>query len=127
MTNKRKKTVKTPSLSSENVKTFNGMSDSEIKELEEKVFTAVNNLELQKSIEKWSKEKNNKTKISERDLTILKNHIIEYMDSFLLFGYTFDGERIIMQNFDKPKDRDAMMEFLKIVFYNQQQDNFLDE
>jgi hypothetical protein len=127
MTNKRKKTVKTPSLSSENVKTFNGMSDSEIKELEEKVFTAVNNLELQKSIEKWSKEKNNKTKISERDLTILKNHIIEYMDSFLLFGYTFDGERIIMQNFDKPKDRDAMMEFLKILFYNQQQDNFLDE
>jgi hypothetical protein len=127
MTNKRKKTVKTPSLSSENVKTFNGMSDSEIKELEEKVFTAVNNLELQKSIEKWSKEKNNKTKVSERDLTILKNHIIEYMDSFLLFGYTFDGERIIMQHFDKPKDRDAMMEFLKIVFYNQQQDNFLDE
>ena len=127
MTNKRKKTVKTPSLSSENVKTFNGMSDNEIKELEEKVFTAVNNLELQKSIEKWSKEKNNKTKVSERDLTILKNHIIEYMDSFLLFGYTFDGERIIMQNFDKPKDRDAMMEFLKIVFYNQQQDNFLDE
>lgn len=127
MTNKRKKTLKTPSLSSENVKTFSGMSDSEIKELEEKVFTAVNNLELQKSIEKWSKEKSNKNKVSERDLTILKNSIIEYMDSFLLFGYTFDGERIIMQNFDKPKDRDAMMEFLKIIFINQQQDNFLDE
>jgi hypothetical protein len=38
-----------------------------------------------------------------------------------------DGERVILQNFVKSKDRDALMEFLKIIFFKQQQENFLDD
>ena len=103
------------------------MNIEELKVLNDKIYSAVNDLELQKTLNKYLKDKANSNNVIQRDLGILKNHIIEYMDSFLLFGYTFDGERIIMQNFDKAKDRDAIMEFLKTIFFRQQQDNFLDE
>ena len=61
MTNRRKKT-NIPSLSSQNTNEKSvGMTSEEIKTLNEKVFSAINNLELQKSLDKWLKERNKKS------------------------------------------------------------------
>ena len=65
-----------------------------------------------------------KTKM--RDLSVLKTTIMEFLDVFLLFGYDMKGNRIIIQNFNNARDRDAVMEFLKTIFIKQQQDSFLD-
>jgi hypothetical protein len=129
--NRKKKIVKNtiiPSLSSEKTSIVDGkMSKEEIEILNNKVFDAVNNLELQKSMDKWLKENKNHNQIAMRDLGLLKGIITEYLDSFLLFGYNTDGERIIIQKFEKAKDRDAVMEFFKTIFLKQQHENFLDD
>ena len=129
--NRKKKIVKNtiiPSLSSEKPSIVDGkMSKEEIEILNNKVFDAVNNLELQKSMDKWLKENKNHNQIAMRDLGLLKGIITEYLDSFLLFGYNTDGERIIIQKFEKAKDRDAVMEFFKTIFLKQQHENFLDD
>jgi hypothetical protein len=129
--NRKKKIVKNtiiPSLSSENPPAIGGkMTKEEIEVLNNKVFDAVNNLELQKSMDKWLKENKNQNQIAMRDLGLLKGIITEYLDSFLLFGYNTDGERIIIQKFEKAKDRDAVMEFFKTIFLKQQHENFLDD
>jgi hypothetical protein len=132
MPNNRKKKISKetiiPSLSSEKTSTVNKkMSKEEIQELNQKVFDAVNDLELQKSLDKWLKENKQNNQIIKRDLSLLKGMINEYLDSFLLFGYNIEGERIIIQKFEKAKDRDAIMEFLKTIFLKQQHENFLDE
>lgn len=114
-----------PSLSSSQIKTT--MTKKEYEDLNKKVFDAINELELQKSLDKWLKENRQHQQIVMRDLGLLKSIITEYLDSFILFGYNLDGERVILQNFNKARDRDALMEFLKIVFIKQQQENFLDE
>jgi len=115
------------SLSSQSIQQKKGMSDADVQELNKKVYAAINNLELQKSLDKFLKENKTQHQTAMRDLGLLKSIITEYLDSFILFGYSIDGERVIIQNFEKSKDRDALMEFLKIIFFKQQQDNFLDE
>jgi tRNA G37 N-methylase Trm5 len=131
MANYKKKSVSqntnNPSLSSESIQQKKGMSDADVQELNKKVYAAINNLELQKSLDKFLKENKTQHQTALRDLNLLKSIITEYLDSFILFGYSIDGERVIIQNFEKSKDRDALMEFLKIIFFKQQQDNFLDE
>lgn len=128
MTNKRKKSTKNISLSSENIiQEKKGMTEEQIKILEEKVFGAVNDLELQKSLDRWLKDHAHNTQIVKRDLSILKSTLCEYLDSFLVLGYTMEGDRVIMQNFRTAKDRDAIVEFLKTIFLKQQHENFLDE
>jgi len=128
MTNKRKKSTKIPSLSSENTSVKSeGMTKEEIKILNDKVFSAVNNLELQKSLDKWLKDNTQNNMITKRDLTLLKSLVGEYLDSFLVFGYNTEGDRVIVQNFKTAKDRDAVMEFLKTIFLKQQHENFLDD
>ena len=131
MTNRKKKTkdnTNIPSLSSQDTKVESfGMTSEEIKILNEKVFSAINNLELQKSLDKWLKENSQNNMIAKRDLGLLKSLVGEYLDSFLLFGYNIDGDRIIVQNFKTAKDRDAVMEFLKTIFLKQQHENFLDD
>ena len=119
------KNTDSPSLSSSQIKTT--MTKKEYEDLNKKVFDAINELELQKSLDKWLKENRQHQQIVMRDLGLLKSIITEYLDSFILFGYNLDGERVILQNFSKARDRDALMEFLKIVFIKQQQENFLDE
>jgi beta-glucosidase/6-phospho-beta-glucosidase/beta-galactosidase len=114
-----------PSLSSCSSKTK--MTKNEVEVLNKKVFDAINNLELQKSLDKWLKENQQHQQIAMRDLSLLKSIITEYLDGFILFGYNIEGERVILQSFKNAKERDAMMEFLKIVFIKQQQDNFLDD
>ena len=128
MTNKRKRNTNIPSLSSENTSVQSqGMSKEEIKILNDKVFSAINNLELQKSLDKWLKDHAQNNMITKRDLGLLKSVVGEYLDSFLVFGYNTEGDRVIVQNFKTAKDRDAVMEFLKTIFLKQQHENFLDE
>lgn len=119
------KNMEVSSLSSSSIK--QSMSKKEVEDLQKKVFAAVNELELQKSLDRWLKENKQQHQVVMRDLGVLKAIVGEYLDSFILFGYNLEGERVILQNFSKAKDRDALMEFLKIVFIKQQQDNFLDE
>jgi hypothetical protein len=124
---KRKQLKETliPSLSSSSVKKT--LTEKEYEETSKKVFAAINELELQKSLDKWLKENRQHQQVAMRDLSILKAIVSEYLDSFILFGYNLEGERCILQNFNRAKDRDALMEFLKIVFIKQQQENFLDD
>jgi len=124
----RKKKTNTPSLSSVESLTNNikiERNDSQ-EELTRKVFDAISNVELQKSIDKWMKENRKENQISMRDLGILKGIVSEYLDTFLMFGYNVNGDRIILQNFKNARDRDAIMEFLKTIFLKQQHENFLD-
>lgn len=131
MTNKRKKSTKNESLSSQNLNQSTSISTKltkkQIEELNERVYEAVNDLELQKSLDRWLRENTHQNQVVRRDINILKNSICEYLDSFLVLGYTMEGDRIIMQHFKTPKDRDAIVEFLKTIFLKQQHENFLDE
>jgi len=65
----------------------------------------------------------NKKDIAERpirqnisDYKVLQTTIGEFLESFVIFGYTFEGERLLIQDWPTPKDRDALLEFLKNVF-----------
>lgn len=118
------KNTSNPSLSSSEIKYM--ITKKDVEDIHKKVFDAVNELELQKSLDKWLKDNKQHQQVAMRDLGLLKAIITEYLDSFILFGYNIEGERVILQNFNKAKDRDALMEFLKIVFIKQQQENFLD-
>lgn len=95
-------------------------------EISNKIFEEINRKELEKSLDRWLKANGDRNSIAIRDLSLLKSIITEYLDAFLVFGYNTEGERIILKHYTNPKDRDAIMEFLKTVFINQQQDNFLD-
>ena len=96
------------------------LSSVTITDIQEKVMTAIHNQELNKSMDSWLKENEGKRNIGVRDLELLSSIITEYMDSFIMFGYNLEGERVVIQHYQKPKDRDAMMEFLKIVFFKYQ-------
>jgi hypothetical protein len=126
---RKKNSTDNPSLSSnQNLKKVDQkLSQKEIIDIQTKVYEAINNLELQKSLDKWAKDNEANNNITKRDFALLKGIISEYMDCFLIFGYNTRGERIMIQNFNKPRDRDAIMEFLKTIFLKQQHENFLDE
>jgi hypothetical protein len=113
------KNTATPKLSSTN-------EEIQMNAIADKIFNEINNKELQKSLDRWLKENQTQNAITMRDLGLLKAIITEYLDTFILFGYNLEGERIILQHYMKAKDRDAIMEFLKTIFIKQQQDNFLD-
>lgn len=119
---KNRKTSKTPSLSA---KKFEN-KELTMHEVAEKVFNQVNQKELEKSLDRWLKENDAQNAIAMRDLGLLKSIVAEYLDAFIVFGYTLEGERVILQNYQKARDRDAIMEFLKTIFIKQQQENFLD-
>lgn len=55
-------------------------------------------------------------KEGQEDYKILYMNISEFLESFITIGYTFDGQRVLIQHYPSPRDRDAMMEFLKNVF-----------
>jgi hypothetical protein len=120
MAARKKKTDETniPSLSSvkDIPNKIQTSKDDSQEELVKKVFDAVSNVELQKSIDKWLKENKKEHMITARDLGILKGIMCEYLDVFLVFGYNTEGDRIILQNFKNARDRDAIMEFLKTIF-----------
>lgn len=113
----KRKSTSTPSLSSNELK---------LEEVRENVFSSLNYKELEKALDKWLKDNADDNKIISRDLTILKTLITEYLDTFLLFGYNPEGDRIIIQNLRNARDKDALMEFMKTIFIKQQHENFLD-
>ena len=74
-----------------------------------------NELFLQQ-IGKFLKQKDVQKKEKADDFKILHNNISEYLESFITFGYTFDGQRVLIQQYPSPRDKDAILEFLKNVF-----------
>jgi len=125
---RKKNSTNNPSLSSQTlIENNQKLSEKEISDIQNKVFDAINNLELQKSLDKWTRENEANNNVTKRDFALLKGIISEYMDCFLIFGYNTRGERIMIQSFNKPRDRDAIMEFLKTIFLKQQHENFLDD
>lgn len=114
--------VTVPSLSGMNSET----TEAVLSEVKTNIFNSINNAELQQSLDEWTRKNQSENKIEERDYYLLKSVITEYLDSFMLFGYSMKGERIIVQHAQSPRDKDAIMEFLKTIFIQQQQTNFLD-
>ena len=100
--------------------------DITISEIREKVFSSMNNAELEKALDTWLKDSETRKRVNIRDLSVLKRQVSEYLDVFITFGYNLEGDRIVIQHFKNARDRDAIMEFLKTIFLKQQQENFLD-
>lgn len=80
------------------------------------ILSEEENKEFLQQIEKFLKQKNVQKKEKADDFKILNNNISEYLESFITFGYTFDGQRVLMQQYPSPRDKDAILEFLKNVF-----------
>lgn len=95
--------------------------------IQNRLHEALNAVELKKSMDRWLKTNEGKNSITMRDLTILKGINEEYLNSFIILGYTMDDERVVIQSYKNPKDKDAMMEFLKNVFIQQCQQNIQEE
>ncbi len=95
--------------------------------IQNRLHDALNAVELKKSMDKWLKTTEGQNSVMMRDLTILKGINEEYLNSFILLGYTMEDERVIIQSYRNPKDKDAMMEFLKNVFIQQCQQNNQEE
>lgn len=56
-----------------------------------------------------------------KDLESLNNLVKEYLNSFILLGYTIGDERVLIQHVGTHKDKDALMELMKNIFLNLQQ------
>jgi len=98
----------------------------EVDNIEKKLYDTLNTLELKKSMDRWLKTNEGRNATIIRDLSILKSINEEYLDSFLVLGYTLEGERVILQSYSNPKDKDALMEFLKVVFI-QNHNNIIED
>ena len=97
-----------------------------LEEIRNNIHNSINDIELINAIDKWQKTHDSEARIHSRDFNLLRNQVSEYLDSFLILGYDNEGQRVIVQRYNTPKDRDAIIEFLKTVFLLQQQQNFLD-
>lgn len=95
--------------------------------IQNRLHDALNAVELKKSMDRWLKTNEGQNSITMRDLTILKGINEEYLNSFIILGYTMEDERVVIQSFKNPKDKDALMEFLKNVFIQQCQQNNSEE
>ena len=91
------------------------------KSIQNRLHEALNAVELKKSMDKWLKSNEGQNSVIMRDLNILKGVNEEYLNSFILLGYNMDDERVIIQSYRTPKDKDAIMEFFKNVFIQQHQ------
>ena len=124
-----KKSKKKPNLSSStNVNDLSASSQIELTQnLEQKLYDTLNAVELKKSMDKWLRTAEGKNATIFRDLSILKGINEEYLSSFITLGYTMEGERVVLQSYSCPKDKDALMEFLKNVFMQNHQNSSFDE
>ncbi len=96
-------------------------------DLEQKLYDTLNTAELKKSMDKWLRTAEGKNATIFRDLSILKGINEEYLSSFITLGYTMDGERVVLQSYSCPKDKDALMEFLKVIFIQNHQNPSSDD
>jgi predicted small metal-binding protein len=103
-----------------------GLSAQVVSEVRSNIYNSINDAELQKALDVWIKDHHSESKIVQRDYNILKSIITEYLDSYMCIGYSSTGERYILHHAKSARDQDAIMEFLKSVFIQQQQSNFLD-
>lgn len=95
--------------------------------IQNRLHDALNAVELKKSMDRWLKTNEGRNSVTMRDLTILKGVNEEYLNSFIILGYTMEDERVVIQSYKNPKDKDALMEFLKNVFIQQTQQNNSEE
>lgn len=80
-------------------------------------LTPEENKQFLEQIDSFLKRKQvQQRKESEDEYNVLHNYISEFLESFITFGYTFSGQRVLIQHHTTPKDKDAMLEFLKNVF-----------
>lgn len=114
LNNKKKNLKKTKTEST--VSSLSGINEDAIDNIEKKLYDTLNTIELKKSMDRWLKTPEGRQATILRDLGILKGINEEYLDSFIVLGYTMEGERVIMQSYNTPKEKDALMEFLKVVF-----------
>lgn len=99
-----------------------------LSEVKDNIYNSINDAELQRALDKWFKDNQSESKIQERDYLLLKSVITEYLDSYILLGYNTNGERILIQHAPAAKDQDAILEFLKNIFIqHQNQYKFLEE
>ena len=82
-----------------------------------------------KHINNFLKKKEPQHKETLNDYKILQSNIGEFLESYIAFGYTFTGQRVVIQHYPTPKDKDALLEFLKNIFVaNVSKDSaFLDD
>lgn len=114
--------------SSTNVNELSSSNQIEMtRSLEQKLYDTLNTVELKKSMDKWLRTAEGKNATIFRDLSILKGINEEYLSSFITLGYTMEGERVVLQSYSCPKDKDALMEFLKNVFIQNHQSSTLDD
>lgn len=126
--NKRKKKNET----TENAQVSGGLPKEISQEekdrlIQNRLHDALNAVELKKSMDRWLKTNEGQNSITIRDLTILKGVNEEYLNSFIILGYTMEDERVVIQSYRNSKDKDAMMEFLKNVFIQHHQQNNSEE
>lgn len=113
--NNKKKNFKKTKIES-NISSLSSNKEDAFDDIEKKLYDTLNAVELKKSMDRWLKTTEGRQATILRDLGILKGINEEYLDSFLVLGYTMDGERVIMQSYKSSKEKDALMEFLKVVF-----------
>lgn len=51
----------------------------------------------------------------EKNMSILKSLVEEYLGSFIILGYTIDGTRITIKNVQNDRDDDALIEQLRYL------------
>lgn len=69
-----------------------------------------------KQINEFLKKKDPPSKDTNYDYKILQSNVGEFLESYILFGYNFHGQRVVIQNYPSPRDKDALLEFLKNIF-----------
>jgi hypothetical protein len=53
-----------------------------------------------------------------KDLEHLDHIAEEYLQSYMILGYDFNGEKIVITHADNPHDRDALIEHLRTTLLN---------
>ena len=81
-----------------------------------KPLTAEESKMFLRQINEFLNKKQPQKREGQEDYKILHMNISEFLESFITIGYTFEGQRVLIQHYPSPRDRDAMMEFLKNVF-----------
>jgi len=90
-------------------------------------LTLEENQEFLKHINRFLEKKDTAKKENITDFNALSFAIGEFLESFIAFGYTYDGRRVLIQQSITPRDKDAMLEFLKNVFVaNASKDSIFD-
>lgn len=79
-------------------------------------LTPEENEQFLTQINSFLKKKEITNRESIEDYKILQSTIGEFLESFITFGYTFSGQRVVIQHYPSPRDKDALLEFLKNIF-----------